>query len=87
MFSVWQSGQRGHLPLRDEDVTTQNDNGWKRVNTLAHYHVPDGATMSLVQVENKNDMVREVHGKKQPPEVLTYTSEFDEHLTLKITIH
>lgn len=60
--AVWQSGQRGHLPLKDEDVTTQVHSGWKRINTLMHYHVPDGANMSLVQSTTKNDMVREMHG-------------------------
>ncbi|ELT99438.1 hypothetical protein CAPTEDRAFT_157592 [Capitella teleta] len=59
---MWQSGQRGHLPLKDEDVTTQVHSGWKRINTLMHYHVPDGANMSLVQSTTKNDMVREMHG-------------------------
>ena len=60
----WRSGKSGHLPLQDEDVTTEVVNGWKKVNTLAHYHVPDGAVMALVQKRTKQDGgVRMVHGR------------------------
>ena len=58
----WRSGRSGHLPLQDEDVTTEMVKGWKRVNTLAHYHIPDGATMALIPKRFKNDFVRQVHG-------------------------
>jgi len=34
--------------LSDEDATTKVINGWKRLNTLAHYGVKDSAVMSLV---------------------------------------
>ena len=44
-------------------MTTEVVNGWKKVNTLAHYHVPDGAVMALVQKRIKSDGVRMVHGK------------------------
>ena len=63
MSTEWRSGRSGHFPLQDEDVTTENVNGWKRCNTLQHYHVTDGATMTLTPKKNKNDMVRQVHGK------------------------
>ncbi len=59
----WRSGRSGHLPLQDEDVTTEMVKGWKKVNTIAHYHIADGASMALVQKRNKNDYIREVHGK------------------------
>ena len=58
----WRSGRSGHLPLQDEDVTTETIHGWKKVNTIAHYHVPDGATMALVPSRNKSDLIRHVHG-------------------------
>jgi len=59
----WRSGRSGHLPLQDEDVTTQLINGWKKINTLAHYHVADGAVMAMVPKKNTDyDMVRKVHG-------------------------
>jgi plexin A len=58
----WRSGRSGHLMLQDEDVTTDMVKGWKRVNTLAHYHIPDGAQMALVQKRNKNDFIRQMHG-------------------------
>ena len=62
-YSEWRSGRSGHLPLQDEDVTTEVINGWKKVNTLLHYHVPDGATMAIVAKRNKNEGVRNVNGK------------------------
>ena len=64
LFAVaeWRSGKSGHLPLQDEDVTTNSDNGWKKCNSLAHYHVVDGATMALVPKKNKNDQIHNVHG-------------------------
>uniref|UniRef100_A0A6I8PA75 Plexin B1 n=1 Tax=Ornithorhynchus anatinus TaxID=9258 RepID=A0A6I8PA75_ORNAN len=38
----------GHLILSDEDVTSVVQGTWKRLNTLQHYKVPDGATVALV---------------------------------------
>jgi len=31
----------------DDDVTTKSENGWRRVNTLSHYNVPDNATFLI----------------------------------------
>ncbi|KAG7472671.1 hypothetical protein MATL_G00111400 [Megalops atlanticus] len=44
----WRSGQAGHLTLSDEDVTAIVQGRWKRLNTLQHYKVPDGATVALI---------------------------------------
>ena len=44
----WHHGQRGHLLLQQEDITTKCSNGWRRVNTLAHYGIRDVAVMKLV---------------------------------------
>uniref|UniRef100_G1N7G7 Plexin-B1 n=1 Tax=Meleagris gallopavo TaxID=9103 RepID=G1N7G7_MELGA len=44
----WRSGLAGHLILSDEDVTSVVQGTWKRLNTLQHYKVPDGATVALV---------------------------------------
>uniref|UniRef100_A0A8C3SV12 Plexin-B1 n=1 Tax=Chelydra serpentina TaxID=8475 RepID=A0A8C3SV12_CHESE len=44
----WRSGLAGHLILSDEDVTSVIQGTWKRLNTLQHYKVPDGATIALV---------------------------------------
>ncbi|KAJ8257768.1 hypothetical protein GJAV_G00189480 [Gymnothorax javanicus] len=44
----WRSGQAGHLTLSDEDVTAIIQGRWKRINTLQHYKVPDGATVALI---------------------------------------
>ncbi|XP_055342712.1 plexin-A2-like [Paramacrobiotus metropolitanus] len=49
----WRTGQAGRCPLQDEDTTSQTETGsagtmWKRLNTLQHYHVNDGAAFVLV---------------------------------------
>ncbi|XP_069501478.1 plexin-B3 isoform X1 [Ambystoma mexicanum] len=44
----WRSGVAGHLTLSDEDLTSVTQNHWKRLNTLSHYKVPDGATVALI---------------------------------------
>ncbi|XP_037069956.1 plexin-B-like [Pollicipes pollicipes] len=44
----WRHGRGGHLTLADEDLTSKMVDGWRRLNTLAHYGVKDSAVMSLV---------------------------------------
>ncbi|XP_043221511.1 plexin-A2-like isoform X2 [Amphibalanus amphitrite] len=44
----WRSGTQGRLILNDEDATTKLDSGWRKLNTLSHYRVPDGALLTLV---------------------------------------
>ncbi|KAG8193494.1 hypothetical protein JTE90_003709 [Oedothorax gibbosus] len=44
----WRAGNSGRLTLSDEDSTTKAEGEWKRLNTLAHYKVPDGALLTLV---------------------------------------
>lgn len=44
----WRHGRGGHLILADEDLTTKGTNGWKRINTLAHYGIRESAVMCLV---------------------------------------
>uniref|UniRef100_A0AAY4B3E8 Sema domain-containing protein n=1 Tax=Denticeps clupeoides TaxID=299321 RepID=A0AAY4B3E8_9TELE len=44
----WRSGQAGHLTLSDDDVTAVVQGRWKKINTLQHYKVPDGATVALI---------------------------------------
>ncbi|XP_058147735.1 plexin-B3 isoform X3 [Dasypus novemcinctus] len=44
----WRSGLAGHLTLSDEDLTSVTQSHWKRLNTLQHYKVPDGATVGLI---------------------------------------
>uniref|UniRef100_A0AAZ3SNP3 Sema domain-containing protein n=1 Tax=Oncorhynchus tshawytscha TaxID=74940 RepID=A0AAZ3SNP3_ONCTS len=44
----WRSGQAGHLTLSDDDVTAVVQGRWKKLNTLQHYKVPDGATVALI---------------------------------------
>uniref|UniRef100_A0A8C4IMS6 Plexin-B1 n=1 Tax=Dicentrarchus labrax TaxID=13489 RepID=A0A8C4IMS6_DICLA len=43
----WRSGVAGHLILSDEDLTSVVQGNWKRLNTLQHYKVPDGATVAF----------------------------------------
>lgn len=44
----WRTGTSGRLILYDEDSTSKTEGDWKRVNTLNHYRVPDGALLTLV---------------------------------------
>ncbi|RWS17561.1 plexin A-like protein [Dinothrombium tinctorium] len=44
----WRTGQSGRIILSDEDTTSRVENEWKRLNTLAHYKVQDGASLTLV---------------------------------------
>ena len=52
----WHSGNSGHLTLQDDDVTSiiSGVDGWKRLNTLVHYRVPEGATLALIQRQAPN---------------------------------
>nr|KAF6335634.1 plexin B1 [Pipistrellus kuhlii] len=50
----WRSGVAGHLVLSDEDVTSEVQGLWRRLNTLQHYKVPDGATVALVPCLTKH---------------------------------
>ena len=44
----WRTGTSGRLILYDEDSTTKTESDWKRINTLNHYRVPDGALLTLI---------------------------------------
>ncbi|XP_034725018.1 plexin-B1 isoform X2 [Etheostoma cragini] len=65
----WRSGVAGHLILSDEDLTSVVQGNWKRLNTLQHYKVPDGATVALVPRHSKhihNDNHDYIAGEKTP---------------------
>uniref|UniRef100_A0A673L4X8 Plexin-B2-like n=1 Tax=Sinocyclocheilus rhinocerous TaxID=307959 RepID=A0A673L4X8_9TELE len=47
--SVWRPGSTGQI-LSDLDLTSQKEGRWKRINTLAHYNVRNGATLVLSRV-------------------------------------
>ena len=55
MYIEWHHGMVG-VPICDEDLTSQTLNGWKRLNTLAHYSIPDNATMKLVSRHKPNSL-------------------------------
>ena len=48
--------------LLDDDGSRQMEGEWKRLNTLAHYRVPDGATLVLVRSQG---MTSTPHGSLQ----------------------
>ncbi|XP_014264162.2 plexin-B1 isoform X1 [Maylandia zebra] len=65
----WRSGVAGHLILSDEDLTSVVQGSWKRLNTLQHYKVPDGATVALVPRHTKHihhDNHDYIAGEKTP---------------------
>ncbi|XP_060758906.1 plexin-B2-like [Neoarius graeffei] len=45
----WRPGSTGQI-LSDMDLTSQKEGRWKRLNTLAHYNVRDGAIVVLSRV-------------------------------------
>lgn len=49
--------------LSDEDATTKIINGWKKLNTLAHYGVKESAVMSLVPRKLTNCTLTNGHCK------------------------
>ncbi|XP_074537147.1 plexin-B1 isoform X2 [Halichoeres trimaculatus] len=65
----WRAGVAGHLILSDEDLTSVVQGTWKRLNTLQHYKVPDGATVALVP-RNTKHLLHDSHdympGEKTP---------------------
>ncbi|XP_026776837.2 plexin-B1 [Pangasianodon hypophthalmus] len=65
----WRAGMAGHLILSDEDLTSVVQGSWKRLNTLQHYKVPDGATVTLVSRQSKHvhhDSHDYIPGEKTP---------------------
>ncbi|KAI7793973.1 plexin-B1 isoform X2 [Triplophysa rosa] len=65
----WRAGMAGHLILSDQDLTSVTQGSWKRLNTLQHYKVPDGATVTLVSRQSKqihHDSHDYIPGEKTP---------------------
>ncbi|XP_051948044.1 plexin-B1 [Xyrauchen texanus] len=65
----WRAGMAGHLILSDQDLTSVVQGSWKRLNTLQHYKVPDGATITLVSRQSKqihHDSHDYIPGEKTP---------------------
>ncbi|MBZ3872985.1 Plexin-B3 [Sciurus carolinensis] len=62
----WRSGLAGHLTLSDEDLTSVTQNHWKRLNTLQHYKVPDGATVGLIPQLNNGGAVSQTLAQSCP---------------------
>lgn len=48
----WRTGQTGKILLSDIDTTSKQDSEWKKINTLSHYRIPDGASLILVPKQN-----------------------------------
>lgn len=44
----WRASQTARVVMADEDHTTKIEGYWKRLNTLAHYRVPDRASLTLM---------------------------------------
>ncbi|KAL3851703.1 hypothetical protein ACJMK2_015430 [Sinanodonta woodiana] len=51
----WHAGNSGCLQLHDIDVSNHVLDGWKRLNTLAHYNVWDGCKMALVETNTQEE--------------------------------
>lgn len=48
----WRANVSIRIIMSDEDHTSKSEGEWRRLNTLAHYRVPDGANLTLVTRQN-----------------------------------
>uniref|UniRef100_A0A8C3A542 Plexin B3 n=1 Tax=Cyclopterus lumpus TaxID=8103 RepID=A0A8C3A542_CYCLU len=78
----WRSGQAGHLTLSDDDVTAVVQGRWKRINTLQHYKVPDGATVALIPRSQSSGGVNQVFQTGESKKTPMLEGEEDEGLRL-----
>ena len=56
---VWNAGRRTEslIPLEDEDQTSEMVDGWKKINTLASYHMQDHSEIHLVCDKQRTNSV------------------------------
>ena len=57
ILTEWRTGVKGRIILQDEDLTTKAESDYRRLNTLAHYKVPDGSVMALVPRQASMNLV------------------------------
>ncbi|XP_071486237.1 plexin-A2-like [Diadema antillarum] len=57
----WYDREEGKLLLFDDDGLRPLENGWRRLNTLSHYRVPDGATVFLLQTQGSSGSLHSNH--------------------------
>jgi len=70
LCAVWKSGRSSRLLLLDSDATTRRTtDGWRQLNTLAHYNIPNHSAFILVNhrltqcpPEGDNPLTRTVNG-------------------------
>lgn len=75
----WRTGQSGRLILSDEDTTSRIDGDWKRYNTLAHYKVPDGASLTLVPKQSSMYNISILSEKMDKHKYETLNFGFNKH--------
>ncbi|XP_070491742.1 plexin-A4 [Chironomus tepperi] len=68
----WRTGSSGRVILYDEDSTSKNDNEWKKLNTLYHYRVPDGAFLTLVSKQQSSNYNLSILSEKNEKSAYKY---------------
>ena len=68
----WRTGSSGRVILYDEDSTSKSDSEWKKVNTLFHYRVPDGAFLSLVSKQQSSNYNLSILSEKNEKSAYKY---------------
>lgn len=68
----WRTGSSGRVILYDEDSTSKSDSEWKKVNTLHHYRVPDGAFLSLVSKQQSSNYNLSILSEKNEKSAYKY---------------
>lgn len=58
--------------LYDEDSTSKSDGEWKKLNTLYHYRVPDGAFLTLVSKQQSSNYNLSILSEKNEKSAYKY---------------
>ncbi|KAF0309517.1 Plexin-B [Amphibalanus amphitrite] len=79
----WRHGRGGHLTLADEDLTSKMVDGWRRINTLAHYGVKDSCHTSVYSIPtslspSQNGTIRKVNAFHLVKPACEYASQRSE---------
>jgi len=80
----WRQLRGSSVILSDEDVSTKIINGWKKLNTLAHYGVKESAVMSLVPRKMTNCTLNNGHCKSSYRNCVNTSYHYSSTLTQSI---
>lgn len=75
---VWMASPTARVLMSDDDSTTKTEGGyWRRLNTLAHYRVPDNASLTLVTKQTSLYNMSLMSNDKHRYETLSHIGGFN----------